>query len=224
VKFLLSLLASYSLSYLGLWAYSFQTFTALEVLGAAKMNQIEVNIRDHRHGIDTGLSSTGNVTPVIGSDADGDIWYRASSAIARLAKGAANTKLFTNAGATAPEWASGLKVGSFTRDLTTASGSQSVTGVGFKPSAVIFWAHVSGETKGSLGFTDGTTSDCFYNYAAVSAGAWAISAGNILHPIGDLSNLQNGALSSLDADGFTISWTKTGSPTGSLVVSYLAFR
>ncbi len=42
---------------------------------------------------------------VVGSDADGDIWYRASGALARLAKGTASQLLRMNAGATAPEWA-----------------------------------------------------------------------------------------------------------------------
>lgn len=32
-------------------AYSFQTFSVGEVLAASKMNQVEVNIRDHVHGV-----------------------------------------------------------------------------------------------------------------------------------------------------------------------------
>jgi hypothetical protein len=40
----------------------------------------------------------------VGSDADGDLWYRASAAIARLAKGTAGQVLTMNSGATAPEW------------------------------------------------------------------------------------------------------------------------
>lgn len=40
----------------------------------------------------------------IGSDADGDIYYRASGALARLAKGTASQVLKMNSGATAPEW------------------------------------------------------------------------------------------------------------------------
>lgn len=51
-------LARYSGLVLACWAYSFQTFSALEVLGAAKMNQIEVNIRDHVHGA-AGVAATG---------------------------------------------------------------------------------------------------------------------------------------------------------------------
>ena len=47
-------------------------------------------------------------SPVInvGSDADGDIYYRASGAFSRLAKGTAGKILTMNSGATAPEWAS----------------------------------------------------------------------------------------------------------------------
>jgi hypothetical protein len=45
-------------------------------------------------------------SPIINvtSDADGDIYYRASGALARLAKGTADQLLTMNAGATAPEW------------------------------------------------------------------------------------------------------------------------
>jgi hypothetical protein len=45
--------------------------------------------------------------PVInaGSDADGDVYYRASGAFARLPKGTAGQVLTINTGATAPEWA-----------------------------------------------------------------------------------------------------------------------
>jgi ribosomal protein L12E/L44/L45/RPP1/RPP2 len=44
----------------------------------------------------------------LGSDADGDIYYRASGALARLAKGTTAQVLTMNSGATAPEWAAGL--------------------------------------------------------------------------------------------------------------------
>ena len=41
----------------------------------------------------------------VGSDADGDVYYRASGAFARLPKGTAGQVLTINSGATAPEWA-----------------------------------------------------------------------------------------------------------------------
>ena len=43
----------------------------------------------------------------VGSDADGDLYYRASGALTRLAKGTAGQSLKMNSGATAPEWAAG---------------------------------------------------------------------------------------------------------------------
>lgn len=47
----------------------------------------------------------------IGSDADGDTYYRASGALARLAKGTANQVLAMNSGATAPEWQTRTRTG-----------------------------------------------------------------------------------------------------------------
>ena len=47
----------------------------------------------------------GGVTMTLGSDADGDIYYRASNVLTRLPKGTAGQVLTMNAGATAPEWA-----------------------------------------------------------------------------------------------------------------------
>ncbi len=58
--------------------------------------------------VTTGTISTGvvvaDVTMTLGSDADGDIYYRSSNKLTRLAKGTANQSLTMNAGATAPEW------------------------------------------------------------------------------------------------------------------------
>ena len=58
--------------------------------------------------VTTGTISTGavvaDVTMTLGSDADGDIYYRNSNKLTRLAKGTAKQSLIMNAGATAPEW------------------------------------------------------------------------------------------------------------------------
>ena len=40
-------------------SYTFQTFSVAEVLTASKMNQVEVNVRDHAHG-SAGVSNIGN--------------------------------------------------------------------------------------------------------------------------------------------------------------------
>lgn len=63
--------------------------------------------------VTSGTLSTGavlaDVTMTLGSDADGDIYYRASNKLTRLAKGTAGQVLAMNAGATAPGWTDGSR-------------------------------------------------------------------------------------------------------------------
>jgi len=161
----------------------------------------------------------------IGSDADGDIYYRASSVLARLAKGAANTKLFMNAGATAPEWANGVYIGTTTYDTSTASGTQNITGVGFKPSKIILLTVVDSAPEASIGFDDGTSHRCIANQGCVAAGNWTDYANNSIFLYQtDGTVFVIGYVSALGADGFTITWAKTGAKTGTAHIHYIAFR
>jgi len=159
----------------------------------------------------------------IGSDADGDIYYRAAGALARLAKGAANYKLFMNAGATAPEWASGVKIGTFTRDMSLSSGDVAYSGVGFKPSAVIFISAPGVVAHSiSVGFDDGTGHYAVFGWgAATSLSITASSSISLIEAAGDQ---QTAIIKTLDADGFTLTWTKAGSPTQTGTMAYLAIR
>ena len=71
------------------------------------------------------------VNLVQGSDADGDIYYRASGATTRLAKGTGLQQLRMNVGATAPEWATPTAVESGNAQefrLTLTSGVPVTTG------------------------------------------------------------------------------------------------
>lgn len=67
--------------------------------------------------VTTGTLSVGAalaaVTMSLGSDVDGDMYYRASNVLARLAKGAAGNVLAMNSGATAPEWLTAIDGGTF---------------------------------------------------------------------------------------------------------------
>lgn len=60
----------------------------------------------------------GGVTMTLGSDADGDTYYRASNVLTRLPKGTAAQVLTMNAGATAPEWKTASGGGSCNKVLT----------------------------------------------------------------------------------------------------------
>lgn len=156
----------------------------------------------------------------IASQAAGDLLQASSSSVwARLAIGAAGTALMSN-GSAASWVGSRFKIGSTTRDISTASGTQAVTGIGFAPKAVIFLAVVQSSTEASWGFDDATThlslrlQNTIWTNAATESIVYDDNAGK------DYS----GHISSMDSDGFTITWTKTGLPTGTLQVMYLAFK
>ena len=146
----------------------------------------------------------------IGSDADGDMYYRASSVLARLAKGVANLKMFMNAGATAPEWATGLSVLSFTRDMSLASGDVSYTGAGFKPSTAIVFSCLPGLVMGCIGIAVGTTEFVIRNVLDTS---WEYNDSMLVFCTETAGNNQSAISKSMDADGMTMTWTKAGTPT-----------
>lgn len=115
-------------------------------------------------------------------------------------------------------------IGTFTRDISLATGTQAVTGVGFTPTMVILLAAVVGSSKQSLGFDDGTNHYTIHDNNPVSAGTYQKDALNSIKLVQDGSNYYTGNISSLDADGFTVSWTKTGTLSGTADIYYLAFR
>lgn len=75
--------------------------------------------------VTSGTWSTGAViggaTMTLGSDADGDMYYRSSNVLTRLAKGTADQVLGMNTGATAPEWSDRYWV--YMNDITRATDS-----------------------------------------------------------------------------------------------------
>lgn len=109
----------------------------------------------------------------------------------------------------------------FTRDMTTATGTQAVTGVGFTPTAIIFVYAVSGTVQEGIGFADSSKTGRNRNYLTPTG--WFVGTQAISASVSS-GNSQVGDVSTYDSDGFTISWTKTGSPTGTLTVYALCLR
>lgn len=69
----------------------------------------------------------GGVTMTLGSDADGDIYYRSSGVLTRLAKGTSLQQLRMNSGATAPEWFTSSGGGGFpTQDFAINNSSSDI--------------------------------------------------------------------------------------------------
>lgn len=116
-------------------------------------------------------------------------------------------------------------VGSFTRDTSTATGTQSVTGVGFVPRAIFFFGGENGvASEMSIGFDDGTTRRSVADNNAVTASSYDTASTNSIYDIQSSGVSYAGVISTFDSDGFTISWTRTSTPTGTLTISYLAVR
>jgi len=115
-------------------------------------------------------------------------------------------------------------VGSFTRDMSTASGTQAVTGVGFTPRAVIIIATATAEASlKSFGFSTVTADMCAYGNRSAGADFMAASlTASIFIQTSTVADNYSGQLSAFGADGFTITWTKGGSITGTMTGIYLA--
>lgn len=141
--------------------------------------------------------------------------------LSTLAKGTANYKLFMNAGATAPEWANGIKIGTFTRAMDAATGDVAYTGVGFKPSHVVFLTRV--ETASMvIGVDNGTNHYCVAIYLTP---VYFNSSTHSLYAIEAVGKTQSGIIKTLDADGFTLTWTREGATaSANATVYYIAFR
>lgn len=96
----------------------------------------------------------------------------------------------------------------FTRERDAVSGNVSYTGVGFTPTAIVFLASIA--NTGSVGMSDGT------NHKSLSPAVGLSSSFCIRSceggPIG-----QDALVASMDADGFTLTWTKQGAPAAGTI-------
>lgn len=120
----------------------------------------------------------------------------------------------------------GLKVkcGFLQRDVSTASGTQAVTGVGFQPKALLAIFSIPETNMGGIAITDfsSTGTQRLPNFAASPTnGFFAGMTSSFISFLVSSTVYYEGAVAA-DADGFTITWTKTGSPTGTGEIQYLA--
>lgn len=115
--------------------------------------------------------------------------------------------------------ANGFKVVYATRDVSV-EGDQAITGVGFAPRAIMAMAVIqTAAGKMSIGFAAATAAYSVMDYGLVTAGSYALAANPIKIFFGAGVSAQ-AVVKSWDADGFTFTWSKTGTPTGT--VSWMA--
>ena len=113
-------------------------------------------------------------------------------------------------------------IGNATIDLTLASGTQAITGVGFKPKYIEFMARKNATLIGSDGWSNGAANHCVYTTAAAAGSADSVDGSNCISFNDGSGNYKTAIVQSLDVNGFTLSWTKTGSPTGTGAFVYMA--
>lgn len=139
----------------------------------------------------------------------------------RLFLGDANTHLMMNADGDGVKYATPYKIGSISRAMNADSGDVSYTGVGGKPSHVIFIGS-SADGGLSVGMDDGTTKGVLYWYAASTT--FASSSAVSVALVDKDGGSQSAVIKSKDSDGFTLTWTKDSSPgTQTATVFYMAF-
>jgi len=116
-------------------------------------------------------------------------------------------------------------IGSFNRDNTVADGTQAVTGVGFTPSYVLFFSATAPvSVSGTIGFATATTGRSFFSNHANSADTFNLDDDSPLRTVNVAATTNEGDLTSMDADGFTITWTKVGAPTGTTLCRFMAVK
>ena len=140
-----------------------------------------------------------------------------------ITPGSANFKLFTNAAGTAPEWAAGIATISTTYDVT-GTGTLVITGVGFKPKAVLMMSGIQSTFAWSIGITSGSGGLVSYSNGGVTPGEILLDGS--FTSVTKISSGNQGllALASFDSDGATFTKSKSGSPTGTVIVYCLFFR
>jgi len=172
------------------------------------------------HGYPSPLGPTKGGTGVA-SYTKGDLLHAsATNVLGTLAIGTANYKMFANAAGDLPEWAAGIKMGVITKNTADADGTNNISGVGFKPSNVIFFANTDGTVQASVGFDNGTL---HYVLAKVLTN-WGNNTTVSILLYQSAGVTYTGYISALGSDGFTITWVKAGAKTGTAKIFYMAFR
>ena len=161
---------------------------------------------------------------------DGNIIsYDASGNPVAIATGS-DGQVLTSAGAGAPPLfeslpASGLtsKVITTSYNLATATGTVDYTGAGFDPSMIILFVGKDNSGQASWGMGNANADGCVYSKSDIVAGDWY--QGNVIFAITTgAGNEVIGTVSAMITDGFRMSFSKGGSPTGSVEMKILMMK
>ena len=107
-----------------------------------------------------------------------------------------------------------------TRSLATASGTQDITGFGFNPSVVVILMNLNGSQQASWGIADSNGTG--YHIRSQNTTSFYGSASAIYWTDGGASSYE-GQVTYI-SDGIRITWVRTSTPTGTLVLSILGLK
>jgi len=109
-----------------------------------------------------------------------------------------------------------------TRDMAAASGNVAYTGLGFRPTSIILFYAISSTFTFGMGSAD--SAKAVNTVGNDASGNMRPNGGYLVTAYTSPSVSQLATISTFDADGFTLTWTKNGSPTGTLSLYFLCFR
>jgi len=114
-------------------------------------------------------------------------------------------------------------IGTLEREMDAATGAVAYTGVGFLPSHIVFLGVVSTAAV-SVGIDDGTT-HYNVNVSIAATSVFAPDSSNSICLTESAGKTQTAVVSALGADGFTLTWTRTGATaSATATIYYLALR
>lgn len=168
-------------------------------------------------------SGTGNITlasPNSNSDFTQTLMAVAGTLLASADTQTANEKLFVNDGATALEFAKGFAIGTF--DIATATDdSKTISTVGFTPSLLILFGVVDNTQTMSFGVSNGSSHFCISMYP--TSALWTRDSYALRIYTSASSSTQATAVT-FNSSGFILTLARTGTPSGTANVRYIAFR
>jgi len=102
--------------------------------------------------------------------------------------------------------------------------TKAITGVGFKPSNIIFIGTTTSVGEFSIGFDNASDNYCVFDYYNDTPNTYGVQVGKSIYIFEAAGRSFSGKVSFLDSNGFTMTFTKAGENAGVLNVYYLAFR
>ena len=109
-----------------------------------------------------------------------------------------------------------------TRDLSS-TGTQAITTTGITPVGVLLFVTQSSSLKSSIGIDDGTTRGVVANNSYTAGGNVIGSTGFSVYMIEGGGVYTTATVTALASESFTLTWAKSGSPTGTGVIFGIAF-